>query len=54
MRGLGEEFGTIFYELETYHTRVEFLTIDGVSKDAGKNGVTLQLPSRIDVNGNES
>lgn len=41
-------------ELETYHTRVEFLTIDGVSKEAGKNGVTLQLPSTIEVNGNES
>jgi subtilisin family serine protease len=41
-------------EVETYHTRVEFLTIDGVSKDAAKSGVTLQLPSTIEVNGNES
>jgi len=41
-------------DLETYHTSIEFLTIDGVSKDANKNGVTLQLPSTIDVNGNES
>lgn len=41
-------------DLETYHTRVEFLSIDGVSKDASKNGVTLQLPSTIEVNGNES
>ncbi len=41
-------------ELETYHTRVEFLTIDGVSKDAEKSGVTLKLPSTIEVNGNES
>lgn len=39
---------------ETYHTRVEFLTIDGVSKDASKSGVTLQLPSTIEVNGNDS
>ncbi|WP_088044246.1 S8 family serine peptidase [Bacillus sp. EAC] len=39
---------------ETYHTSVEFLTIDGVSKNASKNGVTLQLPSTIEVNGNES
>ncbi|WP_226537373.1 S8 family serine peptidase [Fictibacillus halophilus] len=41
-------------DVETYHTRVEFLTIDGVSKDASKNNVTLQLPSSVDVNGNES
>jgi subtilisin family serine protease len=39
---------------ETYHTRVEFLTIDGVSKDASKSGVTLQIPSTIEVNGNDS
>ncbi len=41
-------------EKETYHTRVDFLTIEGVSKDAGKSGVTLQLPSSIEVGGNES
>ncbi|MEH7484201.1 S8 family serine peptidase [Neobacillus drentensis] len=41
-------------EQETYHTRVEFLTIDGVSRDASKSGVTLQLPSSIEVSGNES
>jgi subtilisin family serine protease len=41
-------------EQETYNTRVEFLTIDGVSKDASKSGVTLQLPSLIEVNGNSS
>ncbi|PUB05481.1 S8 family serine peptidase [Paenisporosarcina sp. OV554] len=41
-------------EKETYNTRVEFLTIDGVSKDASKSGVTLQLPSSIEVNRNES
>ncbi|WP_179865434.1 S8 family serine peptidase [Bacillus sp. AFS017336] len=39
---------------ETYHTRVEFLTIDNVSKDASKNGVKLELPSTVAVNGNES
>ncbi|MGG3468448.1 S8 family serine peptidase [Neobacillus pocheonensis] len=41
-------------EKETYHTRVEFLTIDGVSRDASKSGVTIQLPSSIEVGGNES
>ncbi|GGI17621.1 S8 family serine peptidase [Gottfriedia solisilvae] len=41
-------------EKETYHSRVEFLTIDGVSKDASKSGVTLELPSTIEVNGNDS
>lgn len=41
-------------QTETYHTRVEFLTIDGVSKDASKSGVTLELPSTIKVNGNDS
>lgn len=41
-------------ERETYHTRVEFITIDGVSKDASKSGVTLELPSTIEVNGNDS
>jgi subtilisin family serine protease len=40
--------------IEKYHTRVDFLTIDGVSKDASQNGVALQLPSAIEVNGNES
>lgn len=41
-------------EKETYHSSVEFLTIDGVSKDASKSGVKLELPSTIEVNGNES
>ncbi|WP_179887103.1 S8 family serine peptidase [Bacillus sp. AFS088145] len=41
-------------KLETYHTNVEFLTIDGVSNDASENGVKLELPSTIEVNGNES
>ncbi|MEH7436445.1 S8 family serine peptidase [Neobacillus drentensis] len=41
-------------ERESYHTRVEFLTIEGVSKDASKSGVTLQLPSVIEVDGNDS
>ncbi|MGX6441825.1 S8 family serine peptidase [Neobacillus sp. K501] len=41
-------------ELETYHTRIEFLTIGGVSKDAAQSGVTLQLPTTINVNGNET
>ncbi|KQL33048.1 hypothetical protein AN960_21795 [Bacillus sp. FJAT-25509] len=39
---------------ETYHTKVEFLTIDDVSKDASKNGVKLELPSNVTVNGNEN
>jgi subtilisin family serine protease len=41
-------------ERETYHTRVEFLTIDGVSKDASKSGVTLDVPSTFEVGRNES
>lgn len=41
-------------EPETFQTRVEFLTIDGVSKDANKSGVKLSVPSTIEVNGNDS
>lgn len=40
--------------VEKYNTRVQFLTINGVSKDANANGVKLQLPSSIEVNGIES